>query len=152
MLKKLFTKTKHLFGVPSFIDREEKLSPGKLHTAQYFVVLMLIVLAAQLWRLQVLRTRDFQQSAQHNRIRKIPLIAARGKLFDRENRLTVDNYSSISCFLARERGRDVDADLPLIARGLNLDLQQLRTNLRRNRASSRFQPILLKENITSDEL
>ena len=39
-----------------------------------------------------------------------------GKLFDREGRLLVDNYPSVSCFLVREQNRNVDADLPLIAR------------------------------------
>ena len=55
----------------------------------------------------------------------MPVLAPRGKLFDRENRLVVDNYPSVSCFLVREQNRNVDADLPLIARGLHLDLEQL---------------------------
>ena len=63
--------------------------------------------------------------AEQNRIRKVPVLAARGKLFDRENRLVVDNYPSVSCFLVREQDRNVDADLPLIAHGLNLDLEQI---------------------------
>ena len=78
-------------------------------------------------------------------------MAARGKLFDRENRLLVDNYPSVSCFLVREQGRNVDADLPLIARGLNLDLEQLRATLRRYRAAPGYQPIPIKQDITADE-
>ena len=54
--------------------------------------------------------------AEQNRIRKEPVLAPRGKLFDRESRLVVDNYPSVSCFLVREQNRNVDADLPLIAR------------------------------------
>ena len=60
---------------------------------------------------------NFRVLAEQNRIRKVPVLAPRGKLFDRENRLIVDNYPSISCFLVREQGHNVDADLPLIARG-----------------------------------
>jgi penicillin-binding protein 2 len=55
--------------------------------------------------------------AEQNRIRKVPVLAPRGKLFDRENRLIVDNYPSVSCFLVREQNHNVDADLPLIAKG-----------------------------------
>jgi penicillin-binding protein 2 len=45
----------------------------------------------------------------------------------------------------------VDADLPLIARGLNLDLEQLRATLRHYRAAPGYQPIPIKQDISADE-
>ena len=89
--------------------------------------------------------------AEQNRIRKVPMLAPRGKLFDRENRLVVDNYPSVSCFLVREQNRNVDADLPLIAHGLHLDLDQLRATLRHYRAAPGYQPIPIKQDVTADE-
>ncbi len=83
---------------------------------QYGILFMMLALAAGLWRLQVLGAENFRQLAEQNRIRKVPVLAARGKLFDREGRLLVDNYPSVSCFLVREQNRNVDADLPLIAK------------------------------------
>jgi len=35
-------------------DRDEKVSANKLHATQYIVVLVLVVLAAGMWRLQIL--------------------------------------------------------------------------------------------------
>jgi penicillin-binding protein 2 len=131
--------------------RGEKLSTFKLAVVQYGILLMMLALVAGLWGLQVLGAENFRQLAEQNRIRKVPLMAGRGKLFDRENRLIVDNYPSVSCFLVREQGRNVDADLPLIARGLNLDLEQLRATLRRYRAAPGYQPIPIKQEITEDE-
>jgi penicillin-binding protein 2 len=131
--------------------RGEKLSTLKLTVVQYGILAVLLVLTAQLWRLQVLGAQNFRQLAEQNRIRKEPILAPRGKLFDRESRLVVDNYPSISCFLVREQSRHVDADLPLIARGLNLDLEQLRATLRRFRTSPIYQPIPIKQDITADE-
>jgi penicillin-binding protein 2 len=101
--------------------------------------------------LQVLGADNFRALAEQNRIRKEPVMAARGKLFDRDGRLLVDNYPSVSCYLVREQNRNVDADLPLIARGLNLDLEQLRATLRRYRAAPGYQPIPIKQDITADE-
>jgi penicillin-binding protein 2 len=75
----------------------------------------------------------------------------RGKLFDRENRLVVDNFPSVSCFLVREQNKNVDADLPIIAQGLHLDLEQLRATLRRFRAAPGYQPIPIKQDVTEDE-
>ncbi|MDE3164055.1 MAG: penicillin-binding protein 2 [Acidobacteriota bacterium] len=118
---------------------------------QYGVLLMMLALLAGLWRLQVIGADSFRVLAEQNRIRKVPILAPRGKLFDRENRLIVDNYPSVSCFLVREQGRNVDADLPLIARGLDLDLDQLRATLRRYRSAPGYQPIPIKQEVTPDE-
>jgi penicillin-binding protein 2 len=131
--------------------RGEKLSTLKLTVVQYGILLIMLALAAGLWRLQVLGADNFRQLAEQNRIRKVPVMAGRGKLFDRGNRLIVDNYPSVSCFLVREQNRSVDADLPLIARGLNVDLEQLRATLRRYRAAPAYQPIPIKKDISADE-
>ncbi|MGA3071843.1 MAG: penicillin-binding protein 2, partial [Terracidiphilus sp.] len=133
------------------INRGEKLSTLKLTGVQYGILLMMLALAAGLWRLQILDTENFRVQAEQNRVRKEPVLAPRGKLFDREYRLVVDNYPSVSCFLVREQNRDVDADLPLIAKGLNLDLEQLRATLRRYRAAPGYQPIPIKLDVTDDE-
>ena len=133
------------------VNRDEKLPYLKLTVVQYGILLMMLALAAGLWRLQVLGADNFRLLAEQNRIRKVPVMAARGKLFDRDNRLLVDNYPSVSCFLVREMGHNVDADLPLIARGLDLDLDQLRTTLHRYRAAPGYQPIPIKQDITADE-
>ena len=96
---------------------------------QYGILFLMLGLAAGLWRLQVLDVENYRVLAEQNRIRKEPILAPRGKLFDRENRLVVDDYPSVTCFLVREQNQNVDADLPLIAKGLDLDLDQLRATL-----------------------
>jgi penicillin-binding protein 2 len=132
-------------------SRGEKLSTLKLTVVQYGILFMMLALAAGLWRLQVLRVDDYRMQAEQNRIRKEPVMAARGKLFDREDRLIVDNYPSVSCYLVREQSRNVDDDLPMIARGLDLDLEQLRATLRRYRTRPVYEPIPIKQEVTADE-
>ena len=132
-------------------SRGEKLSTLKLTVVQYGILFMMLALAAGLWRLQVLQVDDYRLQAEQNRIRKEPVMAARGKLFDREDRLIVDNYPSVSCYLVREQSRNVDDDLPLIARGLDLDLEQLRATLRRYRTRPVYEPIPIKQEVTEDE-
>jgi penicillin-binding protein 2 len=132
-------------------NRGEKIPGVKLAVVQYGILLMMLALGAGLWRLQVLGAENFRQLAEANRIRKEPIMAPRGKLFDRENRLIVDNYPSVTCFLVREQSHNVDADLPLIAQGLTLDLDQLRATLKHYRSSPGYQPIPIKQDITADE-
>src|SRR6266568_2733143 len=133
------------------VTRGEKLSTVKLTVVQYGILALMLALAAGLWRLQILGAENFKVLAEQNRIRKVPVLAGRGKLFDRENRLIVDNYPSVSCFLVREQNRNIDTDLPQIARGLHLDLEQLKATLRRYRAAPGYQPIPIKQDVTADE-
>jgi len=132
-------------------NRGEKLSSVKSTAVQYAILLMMLALATGLWKLQVLGASNFRELAQQNRIRKVPIMAPRGKLFDRENRLIVDNYPSVSCFLVREQNKNIDADLPIIAQGLHLDLEQLKATLRHYRAAPGYQPIPIKLDVTADE-
>jgi len=132
-------------------SRGEKLSSLKSAAVQYTILLIMLALGAGLWRLQVLGASNFRELAEQNRIRKVPILAPRGKLFDRENRLIVDNYPSVSCFLVREQNKNVDADLPIIAQGLHLDLDQLRQTLKHFRGTAGYQPIPIKQDITADE-
>ena len=132
-------------------DRDEKVAAGKLHATQYLVVLVLAVLAAGMWRLQVLGVDNYRMLAEANRVRKQPVTAPRGKIFDREGRILVDNYPSVSCFLLREQGKDLNADIPMIARGLDLTVEQIQATLRRYASSPKYEQIPLKLDITQDE-
>jgi penicillin-binding protein 2 len=131
--------------------REEKVSAGKLHATQYLVVMVLAVLAAGMWRLQILGAESYRVLAEANRIRKDPVRAPRGKIFDREGRILVDNYPSVSCYLLREQVKDLQADIPLIARGLDLPVDQVQSTIRRYAAEPKYESILLKQDITPDE-
>src|SRR5580692_6293530 len=131
--------------------KAEKLPLGKLHSAQYLIALILAVLLVGLWRLQVLNAENFRSLAEANRIRKVPILAPRGKLFDREGRLLVDNYPSVTCYLLREQVKDLDADLPLISKGLHIPIDQIQSTLRHFQIAPKYQPIPLKLDITPDE-
>jgi penicillin-binding protein 2 len=131
--------------------KPEKLPVAKLHALQYLVALILAVLLVGLWRLQVLNAESFRSLAEANRIRKVPILAPRGRLFDREGRLLVDNYPSVSCYLLREQVKDLDADLALIAKGLHISVEQIQATLRHYQIAPKYQPIPLKQDITPDE-
>ena len=133
------------------LGREEKVPAGKLHAAQYVIVAVLAALLLGLWNLQVLGADNYRSLAEANRIRKVPVLAPRGRIFDREGRLIVDNYPSTYCYLLREQIKDADTELPIIAAGLHIPLEQIQATLKRFAAAPRFQPLPLKQDITQDE-
>jgi penicillin-binding protein 2 len=133
------------------IDRKEKLSTVKLHLSQYVVALVLFILGAGLWRLQILGADNYRVLAEQNRIRKTPVLAPRGKIFDREGRILVDNYPSVSCYLLRDQQKNLETDIPLIAAGLHLPVDQIEATLRHFQYAPKYQSIPLKQDITPDE-
>ncbi len=133
------------------LARKEKVSPAKLAALQYAVALVLLVLGIGLWRLQVLGAAEYRVLAEQNRVRKVPVLAARGRILDREGRVIVDNYPSVTCYLLREQMGAVEQDLPLIAQGLHMEPEQIRAILKHFAFAPKYQPIPLKQDITPDE-
>src|SRR6201995_3918115 len=135
-------------GMDQLLNKEERLPAYKLTIVQYVIVAVLLVLLSGLWRLQVVGAQNYRTLAEQNRIRKVPILAPRGKIFDREGRLLVDNYPSVSCYLLREQVKDLDADLPLISKGLHIPVEQIQATIRHYQAAPKYQPIPLKQDIT----
>src|SRR5246500_964364 len=132
--------------------RDEKISAIRLTAAQYIIVGIFLILLYGLWRLEVMQSDYYSLAAERNRIRNVPVLAPRGKILDREGRIIVDNYPSFSALLLRDSSRDLAADADLIAQGLHLDPNEVRTRIRRFASMPQYQPIFLKEDITPDEL
>jgi penicillin-binding protein 2 len=135
------------------IGRNEKLPQTKFSAIQYAVLAIFLVLAYGLWTLQVRHSEELEGRAEQNRVRRVPVLAPRGKILDREGRIIVDNYPSFSAWLLRDQVRDLNADAQKIADGLHISADEIREKLRRLQLAHApaFQPIVLKEDITPDE-
>jgi penicillin-binding protein 2 len=132
--------------------RDEKVSSIRLTAVQYLILVIFMILAYGLWRLQVMQSDFYAQLAEKNRIRNVPILAPRGKILDREGRTIVDNYPSFSALLLRDSTRDLNADADIIAQGLHLDAKEVRERIRKFNSMPQYQPIFLKDDITPDEL
>jgi penicillin-binding protein 2 len=132
--------------------RDEKVSALRLTGVQYVLLLIFLLLAYGLWKLQVMQSGKYALLAEQNRIRNVPILAPRGKIVDREGRIIVDNYPSFSVLLLRDSARDLSADADAIAKGLHLNADEVRQRIRRFASMPQYQPIFLKEDVTPDEL
>src|SRR3954469_1867238 len=132
-------------------EHEDKIPSPKLTSIQYIILLIIAILVVRLWNLQVRGSEKYLSLADQNRIRKIPILAPRGKIYDREGRILVDNYPSVSALLIREQiPKEFSADLEKIASGLHLSTEEIRERMRRT-AGAQNAPLLLKEDITPDD-
>lgn len=132
--------------------RDDKVSPLRITSVQYLFLVIFLVLGFGLWRLQVASSDYYVGLAERNRIRTVPILAPRGKILDRENRIIVDNYPSTSVLLLRDQSRDLIADAEQIAAGLHMNPADVRDRINRFRHTPQYQPLFLKEDVTPDEL
>src|SRR5437588_8836007 len=132
--------------------RDEKVSSIRLTAVQYIILVIFMILAYGLWKLQVMQSDRYATLAEKNRIRNVPVLAPRGKILDRYRPTIVDNYPSFSALLLRDSSRDLSGDADSIAQGLHLDPNEVRARIKRFASMPQYQPIFLKEDITPDEL
>ena len=134
------------------MDRDDKIPQFKLTAVQYVILAVMVVLIFRLARLEVAGTEKYETLAERNRIRTIPILAPRGKILDREGRIIVDNYPSFSVLLLRDQTRDLNADVERIAAGLHMTADTVHDRLRKFAYAPGFTPLMLKDDITPDEL
>ncbi len=111
--------------------RDEKVSALRLTAVQYIILVVFLILAYGLWRLQVMQS-DFYAGAggekPHSRCAHPG--ASRTRFSIAKGAVIVDNYPSFSALLMRDSSRDLNADAELIAQGLHMDPKELRERIR----------------------
>ncbi|HLJ46028.1 MAG TPA: penicillin-binding protein 2 [Bryobacteraceae bacterium] len=137
-------------STPPVLREELKFAPAKIASFQYFSVAVFVFLVSGFWELQVRNPAHYQEQAEQNSIKSIPVLAPRGKILDRDGRIIVDNHDSYSLILTRENLKM--EHLPAIAEGLNLEYDQLAARVRRFRSEPKYVPIIIKEELTPAEL
>jgi len=129
---------------------DAKFATGRIALFQYVAVAVFLFLISGFWDLQVLNPEVYTEQAERNRIKALPILAPRGKILDRDGRVIVDNHSSFSLILSRENLKP--EQLRPISEGLHLDYQELLGRLKRFASRPRYEPIIIKEELSPGEL
>jgi len=138
--------------VSYWFRNDNRLPQERLAAASYVIVGMITLLLLGFWKLQVIDSDKYGVMAERNRVRSIPIIAPRGRMLDRDGRVLVDNYPSFSVLLLRDDMPAVEKNLPAIADGLGLSLDDLKEQLSNTGALPKFQPIVIKPEATPGDV
>jgi len=123
---------------------------GKIAIFQYLTVVIFLFLITGFWQLQVQNPDFYDQQAQANSIKSVPILAPRGRILDRDGRVIVDNHSSFSLILARESLKM--EHLRPIAEGLDLDYTDLVAKVKHFQNEPKYVPIKIKDELTPADL
>jgi penicillin-binding protein 2 len=124
----------------------------RLSVLQYVVAVLFAALAVGFWIFQIAQHQKFLETAENNRLRKLPLPAPRGVLLDRDGRILVENQNTLNIALVREQTKNVGDVLRLLAAATGVSEAQLKDTINRRRREPTYHPIILIENASREQV
>jgi penicillin-binding protein 2 len=129
---------------------DTRFASGKIAFFQYLAVAVFVFLVIAFWDLQIRNPEFYSEQALRNSYKAIPVLAARGKILDRDGRVIVDNTPSYSLLLNRQVLKY--EHLKPIAEGLGLDYDDLVARVHRFESRPKYTPIIIKSDLSTSDL
>jgi penicillin-binding protein 2 len=135
-----------------FEDTSQNLR-ARLGILNVLVVLMLAGLGVRLYLLQIVRGKYYAEVAENQRIRRLPIPAQRGVIFDRNGKALVDSRPIYEVILSSEdvKGKNLAALAAPISAGLGVDVDILSERFDQVKSLPAFQ-IAVKPDATPGDI
>ena len=127
-----------------------RVSHRRLRLFKAIATAVFVGLLASFWEIQVVDNEYYREQAQQNRIKMLPVAAARGKILDRHGRAMADSEIALSAMV--DAANTSRANLERIALGLDLDIDDVWQTLGDASDYGRFEHIVLKEDLSPRDL
>jgi penicillin-binding protein 2 len=119
----------------------------------YVLAGLLALILGYYWKVQILDHQKYWQLAEANRLRERVLPAPRGVITDRNGKLILaDNTAGFKVSIIRENIKDFEASCRNTSRLLSIDEADLKARIEKYRSVAAFQPIVVKDNLTTEEV
>ncbi len=115
-------------------------------------VVGMLLLAARLWNLQVLRGEQLAVLSENNRIRLRRVPATRGRVVDRTGKVLIDSQASFDAVLVPEDAHDLPGVVETLALYLHQGTGETQAILDRAAGRPAFQEVLVKRGLDYDEV
>ncbi len=116
------------------------------------IKILFLLLILYFWKLQILDFQVFWQKSEANRMREIVVPPQRGLIRDRNGVVLAKNIASFRASLIRENCRDYEESCARISKLLDLEPEVLKERVDKYKAHPLFQPIVIKDNLTYEEV
>ncbi len=134
------------------LTQDNRILLQRLAWLRVALFLVFVGLGLKLWYLAVVQSEHYRELANRNQIRNVPLVAPRGAIYDREGRVLVDNTSAFHLFLYLDEMDDPEAVQTFLTGSLGVDPAYLNERIEAGRSYSKHQPVLIRENLTLEEI
>jgi penicillin-binding protein 2 len=126
----------------------------RIGTIQIIVFVLLAILGARLYYLQVVNGEYYAERAENQRIRLIPIPAPRGAILDRNGKLLVDSRLTFNVVISNEPLKELNVEdrVEDYARGLNLETDFIVERLKAIEKQGDFETLVLKDNASMQDI
>ncbi len=120
---------------------------ARVATIQALAFVLLGILGARLYYLQIVKGEYCSERAESQRVRLIPIAAPRGAIFDRNGKLLVDSRPTYNVVLSNEPLKSVNVldRVDDYSHGLNMDREFVVERLNLIKKQNEFEAMVLKE-------
>ncbi len=147
-------KTRSLPSMQKTITRINRLDEAELFilkrrlaVATIIILSLTSIIILRLWFLQVYKGYEFEEKAKVNRVRELRIVAPRGNILDRQERLLITNRPSFNVVWTREDTPNPEQVIKRLARILDDDISNILDRIRAGDDTPKYMPLLLKEDI-----
>ncbi|OXY80765.1 penicillin-binding protein 2 [Oceanimonas doudoroffii] len=116
------------------------------------IVVLMGVLFANLYHLQVNQHQSYQTRSNDNRIKVVPIAPTRGLIYDRNGVLLAENRPIYSLEITPEKTGDLDATVDDLIELLDLDPELRERFFEEVRRQRRFNPVVLVSRLNEDQV
>ncbi len=130
------------------LDEDELAALKKrVDVATTIIIIFIAVLIARLWFLQIHNGSKYEKMAENNRVRILDIVAPRGNILDRNDRILVTNRPSFNIIWTKEDAPDPDGVLKRLAHIMSKEMTYLIQKIRASADNPRHVPIRIEEDI-----
>ena len=124
----------------------------RVFVAAIFVLCCFSILIYRLWVLQVERYQGFSERADQNRISLVPIVPKRGNIYDRNGEVLARSYRDYTLEVVPGQIGDIDAMIEAVGKIIPISPLDIRRFKQRMGANTRYTSIILRSNLTDEEV
>ncbi|MFQ1022660.1 penicillin-binding protein 2 [Avibacterium paragallinarum] len=110
------------------------------------------ILFTNLYHLEVVNYETYQTRSNGNRIKLLPIPPTRGLIYDRYGKLLAENLTFFGLYIVLEKVENLDRTFEQLKRLVGLTDEDIANFTKERRRSSRYTSILLKPNLTEEQI
>ncbi|MEK2142781.1 penicillin-binding protein 2 [Vibrio parahaemolyticus] len=122
---------------------EARLFASRAIVAFFSIVILMGLLVANMYNIQVNQFQDYQTRSNDNRIKVVPIAPNRGLIYDRNGVLLAENRPVFNLELTPEKIKDIDATIQELQTILEITPEQIERFHRERKRTRRFKSVPL---------
>jgi penicillin-binding protein 2 len=121
--------------------------------AKLVILFFFCVLVSRLWYLQIIHGEEFRLFSNQNLLKSSDVFAPRGRVFDREGRVLVENLPAYKAIVTPQYTENLDTLAADLAPALGIEPEDIIDKVKKSRRENGpFYPVDIKLHLTRDEL